>query len=139
MNVATLSLFALWLVYGAFRWRHLSRWRTEPPSTPAQRRPLVAIIWLFGSAAVLLGGLFVLFEMGGFPRGGITAWAWAISLVLGAVFVHGQVTAAALLFSMGGVTKTTPDASESHGEVTSPHENATVDGDGVGIEPGERG
>lgn len=134
MNLATLALFILWLVYGGLYWRSLSRWRIEPPALPAPKRPIVAALWLFGSATLLLGGLFLIFQAGGFPRGGITAWAWALSLVLGFGFVHGQVTAAALLFSMGSVTNALDNASEPHGEVTSPHENSTVDGDGVGVE-----
>lgn len=137
MNAATLSLFVLWLVYGAFQWRNLTRWRVEPPTIPSERRPMIAMGWLFGSAAVLLAGLLGIFELGGFPRGGITIWAWVASLLLGVVFVHGQVTAAALLFSMGGVTNAPGNASELHGEVTSPHENSNLDGDGIGVEPGD--
>lgn len=101
MNSATLALFVLWLAYGVLRWRSVMTWRDHPPAIPATRRPLAALGWLFGSAAFLLVGLFTTYELGGFPDGGIETWAWLASLGVGLVFVHGQIMAAALIFSMG--------------------------------------
>ncbi|MCC7434607.1 MAG: hypothetical protein IT363_07965 [Methanoregulaceae archaeon] len=98
MNASGIALFAIWLAYGFYRWRTCAKWREEPPAIDIKRIPVVALLWLVGSAAILLGGLYAVFLLGGFPNEGITPWAFAVSAAVGVVFVHGQVTAAALLF-----------------------------------------
>lgn len=98
MSLSSLALFALWLGYGVFRWRTCAKWRENPPEIDPKRIPGLALLWLFGSATVLLGGLYAVFLLGGFPKEGMTPWGFAVSAVVGAMFVHGQVTAAALLF-----------------------------------------
>lgn len=135
------GLFVVWLGYGVYRWKVCARWREVPPKVPAARRPLVAVAWLFGSAAGLLGGLFAMFQMGGFPKGGIESWVIIVSLLLGVVFVHGQVTAAALLFSMGlgGVTRAPSETSDAFGEVTSAHDKSGLDRGDVGVGNGYGG
>lgn len=133
MNTSMILMFVMWLAYGVVRWRQCIRWKENPPPVDRAKIPVIAIVWLFGSAAVLLGGLYGLVQAGGFPKSGILPWAWVGSLALGVIFVHGQVTAAALLFSMGldGVTTPPGSASDVHREVTSAHGNTGMDGSGA--------
>jgi len=98
VNATGIALFVIWLAYGFYRWRVCAKWREEPPAIAIRRIPGVALLWLVGSAAILLGGLYGVFLMGGFPKEGIAPWAFPVCAALGVVFVHGQVTAAALLF-----------------------------------------
>lgn len=100
MGVPVLAMFVLWLAYGVWQWKRSSAWLSRMETIPRGKKPLLGMAYLFGGAAVLLAGLYGVYQLGGFPKQGIAPWAWPICALCGLGFVHAQVTAGALLVSM---------------------------------------
>ena len=57
-------------------------------------------VLMFGSAAVMLFGLFLIYNAGGMRPTGMLPWAWAAITILGLIMVHGQTMAMAMIVSL---------------------------------------
>jgi hypothetical protein len=103
--------FLLWIAYGVIQSRrsHLIRKQVESIS-PTRRGILGASLFLVG-AMVLIGGLAIILQNGGFTPGGLTPLAWLGATTLGLAFVHAQTMGMAMLVSLIHVAVT--NASES--------------------------
>ncbi len=100
MGLPVLAMFVLWLAYGVWQWKRSSSWLLRMQAISRNRKPFLAMAYLFGGASILLASLYGVYAMGGFPKQGIAGWAWPICAAAGLVFVHAQVTAGAMLVSM---------------------------------------
>jgi hypothetical protein len=103
--------FAVWIAYGVFQNRRSDAIRAQVDSIPRSRRGLLAAALFVVAAMVLLGGLGLVLQRGGFTPQGMTPLAWGIVTLLGLAFVHAQTMATAMLVTLiqGSVTNK-PDA-----------------------------
>jgi hypothetical protein len=98
-------VFVLWLCYGAVLWRRGSAVIEYLAGVPEKRRKVLGSALLFGSAFLLLGGLFGISQMGK-PGADLNVLQWIAVALLGLVFVHCQSFAAAMLISLGNMRVT---------------------------------
>jgi len=104
-------LFAIWLGIGVWQWRRGRRLLVRLRAIRPTYRKVWGTLLLAGSAALLLGGLFLLASSN--PGGAFRVVDWLVIAVLGAIFVYSQTMAAAMLVSLGdfGVTSSASAAS----------------------------
>jgi hypothetical protein len=67
---------------------------------PRSRRGLLAAALFVVAAMVLLGGLGLVLQRGGFTSNGMTPAAWIIVTLLGLAFIHAQTMATAMLVTL---------------------------------------
>ncbi|HVT11574.1 MAG TPA: hypothetical protein VHE55_04855 [Fimbriimonadaceae bacterium] len=92
--------FLVWIGYGVIQNRRSHRIREDVGRMPrAQRGALGAALFVVG-AMVLIGGLAIIQQNGGFTDTGMAYWAWAVVSVLGLAFVHAQTMGMAMLVSL---------------------------------------
>ena len=79
--------FLLWIAYGVIQSRRSYLIRKQVESiNPTRRGILGASLFLVG-AMVLIGGLAIILQNGGFTPGGLTPLAWLAATTLGLAFV----------------------------------------------------
>ena len=105
--------FALWIAYGIYQSRRSNAIRMQVMAIPRARRGVLGAALFVVGAMVLLGGLGLVLQRGGFTSGGLTPVAWLVVAILGLLFVHAQTMATALLVSLvqQGVTNGSDTAS----------------------------
>ncbi len=92
--------FALWIGYGVLQSRRSGRVFEQVSKMPrGQRGVLGATLFLVG-AMVLIGGLAIVMQSGGFTAAGLTLGAWLAIATLGLAFVHAQTMGMAMLVSL---------------------------------------
>lgn len=92
--------FLIWIGYGFLQSRNSRKIREQVGRmSRAQRGILGAALYLVG-AMVLIGGLGIVLERGGFTNSGLTPIAWIVVVLLGLAFVHAQTMATAMLVSL---------------------------------------
>lgn len=93
-------LFVLWIAYGVFQSRRSQAIRKRIGSIPPRRRGLVGASLFVVGGMVLIGGLGIVLQQGGFTANGMTPLAWVVVGLLGLGFVHAQTLATAALVSL---------------------------------------
>jgi hypothetical protein len=105
--------FLLWIGYGIFQSRrsHLIREQVGRMGR-AQRGITGSMLFLVG-AMVLIGGLAIVMQQGGFTSSGMTPVAWLTVSLLGLAFVHAQTMGMAMLVSLVHENVTNPGVAAS--------------------------
>ncbi|HTQ10636.1 MAG TPA: hypothetical protein VMI31_11230 [Fimbriimonadaceae bacterium] len=92
--------FLLWIAYGVIQSRRSDAIRRQVGRmSRGSRAVLGASLFLVG-AMVLIGGLGIVLQAGGFASAGMTPIAWTVVTVLGLGFVHAQTLGTAMLVSL---------------------------------------
>src|SRR5437868_786755 len=92
--------FVLWIAYGVVQSRRSGAIRAQVVQLgPAHRGILGAALFVVG-AMVLIGGLSIVLQRGGFTPSGMTPLAWLTITLLGLAFVHAQTMGMAMLVSL---------------------------------------
>ncbi|MDI9635581.1 hypothetical protein QPK87_14065 [Kamptonema cortianum] len=89
--------------------------RQSHKNPPRLRSAFGASLLMVAGAAVMLAGMALVAVGGGFVGGQLTSWAWAVTLVLGTVFVTMQTYGASAVMAALArrETSSTKRASES--------------------------
>ncbi|MBN8689188.1 MAG: hypothetical protein J0L72_00205 [Armatimonadetes bacterium] len=90
-----LPALILWLGYGLWMRKQSERLHTKLLSRPRNKNIGLGMLGFFGSAAIMLAGLFAISALGGMTKSGPSILAWIAIAALGLIFVHLQVLAAA--------------------------------------------
>jgi len=92
--------FLAWIAYGVFQGRRANVIRSQVQRMSRGSRGILGSALFLVGAMVLIGGLGVVLQRGGFTRTGLTPAAWAIVTLLGLAFVHAQTLGMAMLVSL---------------------------------------
>ncbi len=114
----------VWIGYGFFQRRRQDVIRARIFALSRTKRVLLGSLGFIVGALLLLGGLWLVSLWGGLTRDGLTLGGWLAVALLGLVFVHIQVMAAASMISLVQEAEQTavkseaepPKASQSSGK-----------------------
>ena len=106
--------FLIWIGYGVIQSRRSISIREKVDGMGRSLRGLVGAALFLVGAMVLIGGLGIILQAGGFTPAGLTLAAWIASTVLGLAFVHAQTMGTAMLVSL------------IHENVTNHNESASI-------------
>lgn len=113
--------FLIWVGYGIVQFRRSYKIRRTVDAIPRARRSILGAALLVLGAMVLIGGLGMVLQNGGFTSAGMTPAAWFAVTILGLTFVHAQTLGASMLVSL------------IHESVTKEHDSASIN-----TSPGDR-
>jgi hypothetical protein len=92
--------FLIWIGYGVVQNRRSQLIRGQVGRMPKGQRGGLGAALLVVGAMVLLGGLAIVLQQGGFTNTGMTPIAWLAVSILGLAFVHAQTMGTAMLISL---------------------------------------
>ena len=92
--------FVFWIAFGLLIRRHSDRLRDRMASQSRGVRVALGSVVLLGSAALLFGGLYAIYALGGLVNGQLTLWAVPCVLIFGLFFIYMQILAAAAMITL---------------------------------------
>jgi hypothetical protein len=92
--------FALWIGYGWFLSRRSEALRAQLNGLGRGLRAGGGAGLILIAAMVMIGGLGIVLQQGGFTPAGLTPVAWIVTTFLGIGFVHAQVLGTAMLITL---------------------------------------
>ena len=106
-------MLVIWVAYGFVRRRTSDSLRTSVTAIPRTRRAILSAVMLFGGAAALLAGLYAVSAFGWMTKTGLTIGGFVLVTLVGLLFVHMQVQAAAMMVSIALESVTTASSEAS--------------------------
>lgn len=110
--------FVIWIGYGVIQNRRSNRIRQDVGRMPRSQRGLLGAALFVVGAMVLIGGLAIIQQNGGFTNSGMTLFAWLAVSALGLAFVHAQTMGMAMLVSLVQENVTNPGPTASINRTT---------------------
>ncbi|MFI5385416.1 MAG: hypothetical protein ACHQ50_04765 [Fimbriimonadales bacterium] len=92
--------FIAWIAYGVIQSRRSYLIREQVSRMGRTQRGIAGAALFLVGAMVLIGGLGIVLQKGGFTSAGLSAVAWPAVTVLGLAFVHAQTMAMSMLVSL---------------------------------------
>jgi hypothetical protein len=90
----------MWIGYGVFQSRRSNLIREQVGGMGRAQRGITGSLLFLVGAMVLIGGLAIVMQQGGFTSSGMTPLAWLNVTFLGLAFVHAQTMGMAMLVSL---------------------------------------
>ena len=94
------TCFLLWVAYGFWMRRSSEQMRRAMHGKSRRARTMLGSAGLIAGLALLAGGLYGVYALGGIQGGELTPWGWIAVAVVGTVFIHMQVLGAAAMITL---------------------------------------
>lgn len=94
------TCFVLWIAYGFWMRRSSEKFRQSMHGKSRRVRTLLGSVGLLAGLALLAGGLYAVYVLGGVKDGVMTPLGWIAVAVVGTAFIHMQVLGAAAMITL---------------------------------------